>query len=284
MSSIIRATKDVGSAAAGPLGIAGFAIEVVRAAIWLIEKAADVDFLGNNFGLIGAFLDSGIGICATVFIGLLLIAFSIYRGLRATASQQPAPPSVCRSPGARGNSPRPSVRELQPSPTFRAFDKFREAQTLELLNGRPLSLDIGECGEFFQTSGRLNLYTHQRTLNVKIINNDRTKSLSGCKVKILDISPHEYNGPWILREDFSLAAGDHIFVPLASYVEADDPKKTPSGSTFFEILSTKNRPKPAADGEHVISLRATALDTAYYDLKCKLWVDENDRLRVAKVN
>jgi|SRR5665213_367222 len=192
------------------------------------------------------------------------------------------------SPDVLGGRAASGAQEMLPAPndfdrtsTSRAFERFREEKTLQFLRGAPLKLDVGESGEFFETTGRFNLYTHQRTLKVRVSNVDRSRSLAGCRVQIINISPHEYDGPWILKDDFTLAAGDHEFIPLVEYTEPDAPPKSHSGrSTFMEILTTKNRPKPSTAVPQILTIRATAHDTPYCDLKCKIWTDDSGTLRI----
>ena len=146
----------------------------------------------------------------------------------------------------------------------------------------PLLLEIGEGGGFFQTGRAGNsLQTHTRTLKIRIANTDPNRSLNECKLQIMDIEPQEYEGPWILKEGFSLAAGDHEFIPLATYKEPDDIKKSPYGGSFFEILTKANRPLPPSNRSHVLTLRATALGSPFCELKCTLWIDDTGRLRIA---
>jgi hypothetical protein len=142
-----------------------------------------------------------------------------------------------------------------------------------------IRIDVGEAGEFFETK-RGSLYTHKRILKLRVSNSDQHRSLTGCKVFVTDISPHEYDGPWLLKEGFSLAAGDHEFLPLASYTEPDNIKISTYGATFMEILTTKNRPLPPSNMPHVLTIRAIALESPFYEIKCKLWVDDTGRLRI----
>ncbi len=104
---------------------------------------------------------------------------------------------------------------------------------------------------------------------------------TNCKLQILGISPPEYIGPWILKEGFALAAGDHEFIPLVRYTEPDDYKISSYGDTFMEILANKNTPLPPVGLQHIVTLRATALESPFCDLACKIWVDETRRLRIA---
>lgn len=146
-----------------------------------------------------------------------------------------------------------------------------------------LQIEVGESGGFFETEQAGSLYTHTRVLKLRISNSDPRRPLTGCTVQIMSIVPHEYDGPWILKEGFSLTAGDHDFIPLARYIEPDDIKKSPYGGTFFEILAVKNQPKPPSASAHVLTIRATALESPFFEMKCKLWVDNDGRLRVEAV-
>lgn len=143
-----------------------------------------------------------------------------------------------------------------------------------------LQIEVGESGGFFETGRAGSLYTHTRVLKLRISNSDPRRPLTGCKVQVMSIVPHEYDGPWILKEGFSLAAGDHDFIPLARYVEPDDIKKSPYGGTFFEILAIKNQPKPPSASTHVLTIRATAFESPFFEMQCKLWVDSDGRLRI----
>jgi hypothetical protein len=148
----------------------------------------------------------------------------------------------------------------------------------------PLRVDVGEAGGFFKTGRAGSLYTHTRTLNIRVSNTDHRRPLTGCRIKILNIEPHEYDGPWVVKEGFSLAPGDHEFVPLARYVEPDDIKLSPYGATFFEVLTEGPQPRPPATAGHILTIRATAMESPFCDLKCKLWVDEDGRLRIESGN
>jgi hypothetical protein len=50
----------------------------------------------------------------------------------------------------------------------------------------------------------------------------------------------------------------------------------------MEILATKNQPKPPSNRPHVLTIRATALDSPFCEIKCKLWVDDTGRLRIER--
>ena len=86
-----------------------------------------------------------------------------------------------------------------------------------------------------------------------------------------------------LKAGFDLAAGDHILVPLVTYGEAMDQQKTPCGDSFMTICVPQPAPKPSADREHIVTVRAISLQTGPCDAPCKVWVDENGRLRISNI-
>ncbi len=151
------------------------------------------------------------------------------------------------------------------------------------LNQGPLRLAVGETSRFFETTRAGSFYTHKRILKVRISNGSPAKALTGCKVYVMDIAPHEYDGPWLLKEGISLAAGDYEFVPLARYTEPDNIKLSPYGDTFMEILAAKNQPLPPSGVQHVLTIRATTLDGPFCEIKCRIWVDESGRLRIEAI-
>jgi hypothetical protein len=155
----------------------------------------------------------------------------------------------------------------------------RVALGLEI-DPRALHIEVGEGGKFVSTTG--SLYKTYRTLNVKVENRDSHRAVSGGKLYLTRIEPQtEYVGPWLLAGGFALAAGDHLFVPLVSYGEARDAGKFPCADTFMELSTIDStQPKPSATGEHVLTLRATSMETAPCEFKCTVWVDDGGRLRI----
>jgi hypothetical protein len=120
-------------------------------------------------------------------------------------------------------------------------------------------------------------------------NNDPENAISNIKILILRIEPQsDYAGPWILAENFALAAGDHKLIPLASYGEAQKENYTTpaydrSDSDFQLLIPSKRTVIALAkSAPQVISLRATGVGTAPCDYSCKIWVDSSDaKLRIA---
>ncbi len=146
-----------------------------------------------------------------------------------------------------------------------------------------LRMTVGESGPYFQTEG--SVYDIRRTFNLKLENIDRQQPISNCAVRILSVIPQtDYDGPWLLRDGVSLAAGDHVFIPLVTYGEAREPDKNPTyGDTFMTMGTANGRPCLDVGEEHeeyTVTLRATAQNTAFCDFECRVWVDENGRLRI----
>jgi hypothetical protein len=144
-------------------------------------------------------------------------------------------------------------------------------------------ITFGEAEPYFKTKLE-NFYKVYRTFNLKLENRDLSKAATGCKVYVTDIEPAEYPVPTLpLKDGFDLAAGDHIFIPLVTYGEAMDQTITPCGDSFMMICVPQLAPKPSADREHIVTVRATSLQTGPRDARCKIWVDRNGRLRIATV-
>ena len=88
------------------------------------------------------------------------------------------------------------------------------------INPHSLRISVGERGPFANTASAGNLYQLRRTLNIKVENIDKQRALSRCKIYVMNIDPAEHEGPWLLKGDFSLAAGDHLLIPLVTYEPA----------------------------------------------------------------
>jgi hypothetical protein len=150
---------------------------------------------------------------------------------------------------------------------------------------RPLNVEIGKHGAFILRKG-YGLSTIKHTYNLKVTNRDQTKPITNCRVAIVDVTPDPLNKklPWLLHEPFSLASGDSIFIPLATFGEARNPQQDKPSDTLIQVHSAQ------ADNwflielqEHTIGIRVTSHDSGYFDLTCKLWVDNEGRFQIKKV-
>jgi len=143
-----------------------------------------------------------------------------------------------------------------------------------------VSLEFGESGQF-ETIPKHSLYGITRQFAVCVINQSATQAVSDCKVQIMEIEP--YSGvklPRILREGFSLAAGDQTFIPLAQYGEARDPTKYNCADTLIEILGGDRPNAIAYEHPSFIKIRVTAIGAPFCEKSCKVWVDAKGRLRI----
>lgn len=106
------------------------------------------------------------------------------------------------------------------------------------------------------------------TFGVKIENISSHKPISDCKVTVLKVEPDTgYCAPWVLKPRFSLAAGEHLFIPLATHHKTD---------TLVKLETTNERPVLGVDKEYIASIRATSPDSAFCDIDCKIWVKDGD--------
>ena len=155
----------------------------------------------------------------------------------------------------------------------------RIARDVEI-NPHALRMSVGESGPFMRTSS--SLYKIKRTFNVKIENTEKYQAVTDCKIRIEKIEPPEYEGPWLLTSGFSLAAGDHQFVPLVTYGEAADQTKFPCGDSFMIMHVSEPSPAPSAKVEQIVHLKATSLQTSPCEFRCKIWIDAGGRLRITE--
>jgi hypothetical protein len=182
--------------------------------------------------------------------------------------------------------------KIREDPAFISGD-FRPQPGIKATEVRPatiatdtesiLKMTVGESGPYFTTDG--SLYSIKRTFNLKLENIDRSTPVSDCSVNISAVTPPtDYTGPWPLSQGLSLAAGDHIFIPLVTYGEARDPNKYSCGDTFMTMGTEKGRPNLDAGTKYTITLRAVAPETAYCEFKCLMWVNDEGRLRIEELN
>jgi hypothetical protein len=151
-------------------------------------------------------------------------------------------------------------------------------------NEEVLHLEFGEGGEF-ETIPKSGLYSITRQLAVCLVNQNATRAVSDCKVRITEIVP--YSGiklPRTLREGFSLAAGDRAFIALAQYGEAREPSKFNCADTLIEVLGGDRPIAIAAEHASIMKIRATAIGAPFCEIRCKVWVDAQGRFRINRVD
>ncbi|MGA7433874.1 MAG: hypothetical protein WBW35_25870 [Xanthobacteraceae bacterium] len=151
----------------------------------------------------------------------------------------------------------------------------QKSALLEKAYKGPFEITVGNDPSYYELAGR-SLYTLNKLFKIKIENADREKTLTGCKVSILSIDPFcGYRSPWILRENFSLPAGDHTLIPLVKYEERREPEKysEPAMHDTFQIqCQNEHKPLLGIESEHRLHIRCTANDAPYVDATIKLSV------------
>lgn len=161
------------------------------------------------------------------------------------------------------------------------IQQWSKAPPQETAANEFLRIEVGESGPFKKTTG--SLYGIKRTFNIKLSNVHDSKSAEFCKLQIVSIENQtEYEGPWILKEWRTLPAGDHDFIPLATYGEAREPQKYNCADSFFVVLVEPNQPKLDIEKEYIVVLRATAHDIPQREFRCKLWVGNDGRFHIEK--
>ena len=148
---------------------------------------------------------------------------------------------------------------------------------------RQIKLEIGEDGQFVTTRHR-NLYSRWRTLNLCIINLDSKKPLENIKAKVTALSPYAgTDPPWIMVDDFKLNGGDGLCTPLAKYGEAADREKFNCADSFFLLCVYGKEPALGADAIHAVTIRVTARDAHFEEIRVTLWVDSDGHLRISEL-
>jgi hypothetical protein len=141
----------------------------------------------------------------------------------------------------------------------------------------PLKISVGTDPSYYELIEYRSLWSLTRLFKLKVENADRAKTVVGCKVVIASIEPQPgYRSPWTLKENFSLAAGDHVFVPLVSYQERREPEKYPENPAIcdtFKIHSIGERqPLLGTETEHILHIRCTAIDLPFVDANIRVSV------------
>jgi hypothetical protein len=150
-----------------------------------------------------------------------------------------------------------------------------------------LKISAGEDGPFFETRSE-SLYNTRRTLKLKLENVAVERAVSEIRLTLLSVEPQsEYIGPWVLASGITFAAGDHTFIPLVSYGEADSAQnystsKYDRSDSFFIFLTGRSCPSPSKERPQYIRVRATGVGSAPCQYRGKVWVDRSDaRLRIS---
>ena len=147
-----------------------------------------------------------------------------------------------------------------------------------------LQLSIGEDHSYVSIT-KYGLYSLTRQFDVRLDNISPDHSVTNCKVNITDVQPRSgYRLPQLLQEGFPLAAGDHAFIPLASYTEARQPAISNYADTMILAAGGEREMTLQFEEPNIITIRATAIGARFTELKCYLWVDSQGKFRASTSN
>jgi hypothetical protein len=147
-----------------------------------------------------------------------------------------------------------------------------------------LELSVGTDHEYYDIP-KYSLHGFTKRYKLKLQNKHSHKTISSGRVQIMELEPQcGYRGPWLIAEHILLAAGDHIYLPLASYGEVRESGKGNVADDAFQIETlNEHRPLLGIETEHYATVRATAADVPFCEIRCKLWVDAAGRFQIEKV-
>jgi hypothetical protein len=166
------------------------------------------------------------------------------------------------------------IRAVKPSPASTAEPSKAAAQSL-------LRLSVGEDHSFYDFP-KTTLYSQTRCYKVRLDNISPDQSVSECKVNLIGIEPTSgYRLPRLLKAGFSLAAGDHAFIPIASYGEAREPAKYNCADTLVVVAGDGRDLAIQFELPNCFIIRATAIGSPFTELKCYTWVDQDGRFRIS---
>lgn len=159
------------------------------------------------------------------------------------------------------------------------FEKFFSKTTIK--KGIILSLGTGPNFEKIESSG--NIYTSKKTIRVEVKNNGE-EIAKICKFSI-DLTKDGNVKTYQMGYQFPLYIGENNFLDIASYDEARERHNISQKGTIslnvrvdrpFENFIDKNKKYP-------LTIKAVSMNYPAVELKCELWVDENDTLQMKKV-
>jgi hypothetical protein len=147
----------------------------------------------------------------------------------------------------------------------------------------------GEDGPFERLLKKpTSIWRLQRMLLLEFINPFPDKEITGCKIEIVSIE--SFAGPrrpLVLLDNFTLAGGDHRFIPFVTYGESRSVDRNPVADTAIAVCAPEGHdPNFLAalphDVENVIRIRATAIGARFCEEKLVVWVGAGTRLRIRK--
>lgn len=163
-----------------------------------------------------------------------------------------------------------------------------QKQLDQMASPTPFVISVGIDPDYYELIEYRNLNSLTKLFKLKLENSNRSKTVMRCKVFVTSTDPPSGNRmPWMLREGFSLAAGEPVFIPLVSYQERREPEKysnEPTISDSFKIhtSSIKYGPLLGIGSSHILNVRCTGVDAKFLDQRIKLSVI-GGKFRIEKV-
>lgn len=190
--------------------------------------------------------ESGLAWTGAGLLAIVLYAGGIYGVARLTGTAAPPPPSAVAPPAASAS---------------------------------PLQLEVGELEPLFVTSTNTTLI--RRWLKLRVANDDPSRTMRRVTARIVDVAPSPgpgQRGPWTLFEDGIIEAGDSLLADIVNYAEPRFPDG--AGDSFIQTGAFDRDLTLDMDHPSILTVRVTARDVAYADLRCLVWVDGQSRLRI----
>ena len=151
-----------------------------------------------------------------------------------------------------------------------------------------IEISYGEEAPFERITDKSHLYRLDRMLLLEFKNVHPHTALHNCKLEVVSIEPFMgIRRPFVLRDNFTLAGGDHVFIPFVTYGESRTADQGVAGDTAIAVCAPEGSDPHffAAlphDVENIITLRATAIGSAYCEERVVVWVGAGTRLRIRK--
>jgi hypothetical protein len=152
---------------------------------------------------------------------------------------------------------------------------------------RAIEINYGEEGAFERLL-KADTSRLERMLLIEFKNTHPHAALTDCKVEITSIEPFMgVRRPLVLRDKFALAGGDHVFIPLVTYGESRTVDRSVIADTGIAVCAPEGAsPHFLAalphDVESILTIRGTAIGSAYCEEKVVVWVGAGTRLRIRK--
>jgi hypothetical protein len=150
-----------------------------------------------------------------------------------------------------------------------------------------IEIAYGEDGPFEKLTNA-QIYRLERMLLIEFKNPYQDRAITNCKLEVTTAGPLVgQRRSFVLRDNFTLAGGDHVFIPFVSYGESRTIASGVAGDSGIAVCAPEGSSPHflstlPVKGEHVIALLATAIEAAACEEQVVVWVGAGTRLRIRK--